>query len=339
MTRSTRRMSVACATLLSLATSAPALALENGDVVRIIVPYSAGGGFDAQARLAAPYIEAALQENGYPDSNVVVENMTGGGGVIANMFVYGAEPDGTTILLMDPESSIWLQAVGGAEFDVGEYGIIAQQSAEAMGVFVNSQLGIDNFDDLVARAQSETLLMGTSGRGAVDHIAPLILQKMLSDAGVEFPIQYLHLGGVADVMASMKRGEAEAMYATLSSTTEAIEQGVGDYLFTFEDNGPLADRWPHGRDVLELPAEQLERLTSASYFRRVYVTPPDVDEELLRSLRDIFATALGNEELVQKSAESNRPIMFLSGADAETAISQEIGLANEYGEYLREQLE
>jgi tripartite-type tricarboxylate transporter receptor subunit TctC len=330
---------ISAAVLLALAASSPSVALEDGDVIRIIVPYSAGGGFDAQARLAAPYIEAALQENGYPNSNVVVENLTGGGGAIANMFVYSAEPDGTTLLMMDPESSIWLQTVGGAEFDVGEYGIIAQQSAEAMGVFVNSQLGFDSMDKLVERAQSEPLLMGTSGRGAVDHIAPLILQKMLSDAGVEFPVQYVHMSGVSDVMASMRRGEVEVMYATLSSTVAAIKQGVGDYLFTFEDHGPLADRWPHGRDVLKLPPEQVERLTAASYFRRVYTTPPGVDEELLQTLRDIFEIALNNEELIKKSADSNRPVMFLNGADAEAAIDQEIGLAKEYEEYLREQLQ
>ena len=316
-----------------------ASALENGDVVRIIVPYSAGGGFDAQARLAAPYIEDALQENGYPDSNVVVENVTGGGGAIANMQVYSAEPDGRTILLMDPESSIWQQATSGAEYDVGEFNPLAQQSAEAMGVFVNGDLEIGSFEELVERAQNEPLLMGTSGRGTVDHIAPLIMQKMLEDAGTEFPVQYVHLGGVADVMASMRRGEAESMYATLSSTTSAIEQGVGDYLFTFEDEGPLADRWPHGRDVLDLPADQLEKLTAASKFRRVYVAPPGMDPELLKELRGIFAEALQNDELANESAESNRPIMFLSGADAEAAIRQELDLASEYSEYLQEALQ
>lgn len=335
-----RILSAAAATLLTAAaTVSPSLALDDGDVVRIIVPYSAGGGFDAQARLAAPYIEDALQENGYPNSNVVVENITGGGGAIANMSVYGAEPDGTTLLLMDPESSIWLQAVGGAEFDVGEYGVIAQQSAEAMGVFVSAQLGIDDWGPLVERAQSEPLLMGTSGRGAVDHIAPLILQKMLTDAGTEFPIQFVHLSGVADVMASMQRGEVGVMYATLSSTTAAIEQGVGDYLFTFEDHGPLAERWPHGREVLDLPPEQLEQLTAASYFRRVYTAPPGMDQELLEAFREIFRIALNNEELITRSADSNRPIMFLSGADAEAAIDQELGLARQYADYLREQLQ
>ncbi len=325
--------------LLAVVGPSSAFALEDGDVVRIVVPYSAGGGFDAQARLAAPYIEAALKENGYPSSNVIVENRTGGGGTIANMSVASAAPDGTTILLMDPESSIWLQTVGGAEFDVGTYSVIAQQSAEAMGMFVAQQLGISDWSALVARAQSQPLLMGTSGRGAVDHIAPLILQKMLADAGTEFPIQFVHLGGVADVMASMRRGEVEVMYATLSSSVASIDEGVGDFLFTFDDNGPLAERWAHGRDVIALPAEQLARLTAASHFRRVYVGPPGMDAALLDELRGIFATALNNAELVTKSAESNRPILFLSGTDAKALIDQEIGLATEYADYLKAKLE
>jgi len=336
-----RKLAVLLGTVGALTLAAPpdAQALSSGDVVRVIVPYSAGGGFDAQARLAAPYVESALRAHGFDGVNVVVENVTGGGGAIATMQAFGARPDGTTLLLLDPESAIYLQTVGGAGFDVGQFSIIAQQSAEAMGVFVSANLGVDTFDELVERAQQRPLLMGTSGQGAVDHIAPMIMQRILEETGTSFPLQFVHLSGVADVMASMRRDEAEVMYATLSSTASALEQGVGDFLFTFEDHGPLADRWAHGRDVLAVPAEQAEQLTAASYFRRVYAGPPGMDPELLGRLREIFAEALNDPELAQKSAESNRPIMFLSGEDAEAAIAQEVELANRFADYLRTQID
>jgi len=95
-------------------------ALEDGDTVRIVIPYSPGGGYDSQGRLAAPYVEQALNKSGLNNVTVIVENVTGGGGAIATSQVYAAKPDGKTVLFLDPESSIWQQALAGAPFRVDE---------------------------------------------------------------------------------------------------------------------------------------------------------------------------------------------------------------------------
>ena len=61
----------------------------------LVVGLSAGGGYDIVARLLAPYLGKYLPGN----PNVIVDNRTGAGGLVAANLVYKAAPkDGTTVL-------------------------------------------------------------------------------------------------------------------------------------------------------------------------------------------------------------------------------------------------
>ena len=66
---------------------------QSGPLTRIIFPFAAGGSGDMLCRLMAQYLPPLL------DRNVIVENRTGGDGLIGIRAVKGAAPDGTTILV------------------------------------------------------------------------------------------------------------------------------------------------------------------------------------------------------------------------------------------------
>jgi tripartite-type tricarboxylate transporter receptor subunit TctC len=66
---------------------------QSGPLTKIIFPFAAGGGGDALCRVLAQHIGPLL------DRNVIVENRTGGDGLIGIKAVKGANPDGTTILV------------------------------------------------------------------------------------------------------------------------------------------------------------------------------------------------------------------------------------------------
>src|SRR5262249_54269521 len=61
--------------------------------VTLVVPYSAGGGTDVVARLIGNQMSRSL---GQP---VIIENVVGAGGTIANQRVARSEPDGATVLI------------------------------------------------------------------------------------------------------------------------------------------------------------------------------------------------------------------------------------------------
>ena len=64
-----------------------------GQAIHLVVPYAAGGGGDALARILAPRLGDTLGQQ------VIVENKPGASGIIATDFVIKAAPDGRTILL------------------------------------------------------------------------------------------------------------------------------------------------------------------------------------------------------------------------------------------------
>jgi tripartite-type tricarboxylate transporter receptor subunit TctC len=78
---------------LSLSTLAGDAFAESGPLTRIIFPFAAGGGGDTLCRILAQHVGQLL------DRTVIVEDRTGGDGLIGIKTVKNASPDGTTILV------------------------------------------------------------------------------------------------------------------------------------------------------------------------------------------------------------------------------------------------
>jgi tripartite-type tricarboxylate transporter receptor subunit TctC len=87
------RRRVLSASLLLAACAPQAAAQPAGKPITLVVPYAAGGGTDTVARLISGHMARTL------DRSVVIENVVGGGGTIANDRVARSAPDGTTILI------------------------------------------------------------------------------------------------------------------------------------------------------------------------------------------------------------------------------------------------
>jgi tripartite-type tricarboxylate transporter receptor subunit TctC len=80
--------------MASASLAAPALAQGfPSKQIRLVVPYSAGGGADTTARLIAPKLQEALGQT------VVIDNKPGAGGTIGDDSVAKASPDGHTLLI------------------------------------------------------------------------------------------------------------------------------------------------------------------------------------------------------------------------------------------------
>ena len=87
-----RSFMTACAGL-SLSLIAKAALGESGPLTKIIFPFAAGGGGDTLCRLLAQQVSQLL------DRTIIVENRTGGDGLIGIKTVKNANPDGATILV------------------------------------------------------------------------------------------------------------------------------------------------------------------------------------------------------------------------------------------------
>lgn len=340
------RKLLASLSAMAMITVAPlsAQALENGDTIKIIVPYSPGGGYDTQARLIAPYLQERLNSGPYKDITVVVENMRGGGGAIGTAHVYNAAPDGKTLLILDAESSLYQEMLADAPFRVAEFEYLAQQSSDSLVFQVRSDLGFKSFQDAVARSHKQPLLNAGSPGGGYGWVFPQLLVKMLTESGVDLRVENLPISGTTDVIASMRRGEVEINIGSHTGFRKAHDEGVMDYLAAFNDPGETVmcnDRaggqvpCPDAGEVMGMKKEIYEKLQPAARFRRIYVAPPKTDAETIENLRQAFAAVLQDPAFVQKAEEAQQPVTFLPGDLVKEDFTKEIRLAEEYRDYLK----
>lgn len=285
------------------ADSEPCAALE-GETVTIIVPYNPGGGFDTFVRLLEPHLEEEFE-----DIEVNVENRPGGGGLIGANEVFLAEPDGTTIGLINYPGAVFAEATGaeGAEFDNSEWTFLARLGAINPIVYTGEDSGYPDFQSMIDA--QEPITFGIGGVGSDAYYATVILSEVLG-----FPAEIIAGypgGGEAD--AALLVGEVDASVGSADATLSRIG-GTGTHVNVLIGTEP-------NEDIPDVPlitefgdAEQQEVLTGlASIYdlERTLVGPPGMDEGTATCLADaIFAaaTAGGYEEDMEKAGLTASPM-------------------------------
>jgi tripartite-type tricarboxylate transporter receptor subunit TctC len=159
-----------------LGATAPAWAQRFPNApVKLIVPYSAGGGADAVARLLALGKGEELKQG------VIVDNRAGAGGMVGAEATAKAAPDGYTVLFAgNPELTIvpWLHPKL-AYAPLKDFTPIVLVSQSPNVLVVNAAMGVKTlraaFD--AARKAPGGITIGTPGNGTPQHIAVELLKQ------------------------------------------------------------------------------------------------------------------------------------------------------------------
>src|SRR5882724_8669287 len=106
-----KRSCVALAALVCSALAAPTMAQPGGKVMRIVVPFAAGGAREVLARSFQGELAAAL---GQP---VIIDNRPGAGGAIGTASVARAAPDGGTLVFAASSHNITALLSDNAPYD------------------------------------------------------------------------------------------------------------------------------------------------------------------------------------------------------------------------------
>ena len=145
--------------------------------ITLIVPWGAGGGTDATARIIATLLEKDL---GQP---VNVVNRTGGNGVVGHAAIASAAPDGYTIGLATVEISM-LHWQGLTELTGASYTPLALVNADPAGIQVRADAPYKTVNDLLAaiKANPGKLKASGTGQGGIWHLA---LAGLLRDQKID----------------------------------------------------------------------------------------------------------------------------------------------------------
>lgn len=186
--------------------------------ITMIVPWGAGGGTDATARIVAALLEKEL---GQP---VNVVNRTGGNGVVGHQAIASAAPDGYTLGMITVEISM-LHWAGLTQLTPREFTPIALMNLDPAGVTVRADSSYKTLDDLVKniRANPGKFKASGTGQGGIWHLA---LAGMLKDLKLDGnAVPWVPSNGAAPAMNDLAAGGVEFVTCSLPEARALIDAG------------------------------------------------------------------------------------------------------------------
>src|SRR5262245_8420853 len=319
---------VACLGLMVLVvtTCAAAFAQDDfyrGKTIRIVVGYSAGGGFDTYSRAIARHLAKHIP--GKPA--VIVENMPGAAGLVAANSIYRAgRPDGLTIVNFQG-TQVMGQILGrdGVEFDARKYEWLGAPTRENAVCALTRASGVTTFQQWAASATPVKL--GSVAPGGATHDVPRVLQAALG-----LPIHLVRgYKGTAEIRLAAQSGEVSGgcwPWESLRPTwRQALEAGEATVVLQVTDK-PLADLQGVPLALGLAKTDQARQLIRSGIIvpttvSRVYAMPPATPADRVRLLRAAFLKTLADPEFVADARQAQLDIDPISGEEV-TRLSGEL---------------
>ena len=212
---------VACAGIVAVACIAPLVALAQGAYpnksIRIIAPVQPGGGVDLVARQVGERLSKAL---GQP---VVIENQSGGGGIVGSQATARAAPDGYTLMVGYVGTHGTNPAVRKLPYDaVKDFTPIAMVGGTPNILVVTPSLPVKTLPEFVAysRANKDKLSYGSAGPGTLTHLA-------MEQLKVAADIDLVHAAyrGIGPAITDILGGQTQALFPGLAAALPHIKAG------------------------------------------------------------------------------------------------------------------
>ena len=186
--------------------------------VTLIVPWGAGGGTDATARIIGSLLEKEL---GQP---VTVVNRTGGSGVVGHAAIASSPPDGYTIGLITVEIGM-MHWQGLTDISGVSYTPIGLVNVDPAGLQVRADAPYKNANELVAaiKANPGKFKASGTGQGGIWHLA---LAGMLKDLKIDpATVPWVPSNGAAPGLQDLVAGGVEIVPCSLPEARSLIDAG------------------------------------------------------------------------------------------------------------------
>jgi tripartite-type tricarboxylate transporter receptor subunit TctC len=184
--------------------------------IRLIVPYSAGGGADNAARVLSQAMGAELGQS------VIIENRAGASGAIGAAVVAQAPKDGYTVLY-DASTFAVNPVLRKLPFDALNDLVPVSQAISVPNIMVVAENSpYKTFADFMAAAKQSPgkLTYASYGPGSAAHLIGELLKK---EAGID--ILHVPYKGGAPALVDVMGGQVNTYFANAASSLNYVKQG------------------------------------------------------------------------------------------------------------------
>ena len=278
--------------------SGNALASYPERPIKLIIPFSAGGGSDTTARLIVPYLQKNL-----PGAKFAVINKPGAGGSIAYTQLASAPADGYTIGMVNFPDVITGPITSKVKYASSDFEYLGAINREPTTISVLKSSAHKNLKSLLAAAKAKP--------GSISIAVPSLrnvhsvgLTLLSAETGIKFakipfkgggPARNALLGGHVDA-AALSMGAAAKKASKLNILMQMSRQ-----------------RAATGQDVPTI-AEAIG-ITTENYVTRTLAVKKGTPAEVVSKLRAAFKKALSDPALIAAAAKRRVAINYLDGVE------------------------
>ena len=291
----------------------------QGKQITIVVGFSAGGTYDATARLFARFLGKHLAGN----PTVIVRNQPGAGSLVATTNLFNTAPrDGTTLGVIGG-GTVLEPLLGNpqAKYDARQFAWIGGRSRDNFLCVVWHTVPVNTIADVMERQT----VVGATGPGSRTVTYPQALNDL---AGTKFKIVSGYPGG-NEITLALEKGEVEgycgwAIGSIRQRAPQWLKDGTLKVLAQFTLGKPdLPDiplaaalpKSPEGRQAIEL-------LSLDSVLAWPLMAPPGLPAERVNELRAAFDAMMADPELRSAAAQQNLDVDPVQGGEMQSLIAR-----------------
>lgn len=285
--------------------------------IDIIVGYSAGGSYDAYARLVGRFIGEHIP--GQP--RIIIRQMAGGGSRIAANHVFNVAPRDGTVLATADQAMPVQQAVGDPDikFDTSKLSWIGNPTADNNLLVVWHTANIHTLDDI----RRKEVILGATGINTSSQYA----QALNSIAGTKFKI-VLGYPGAAEMGLAMEKGEIMSHTAPWAAWKAARPDWIRDKKINiiFQVGLQPARELPDVPLLMDYAQNDLDRaalrlFSAAATIGRPLFSTPDTPPERIDALRRAFDATMKDPDFLKVASQSSMDIDPVSGSDLQKIVT------------------
>jgi len=290
-----------------------------GKQLRLVTGSAPGDSYDVWARILAPHMSRHVPGN----PSIIVQNMPGGGTVIAANWLYGAAPKDGTVFGTFSRNLPAHAVLGRANFnfDPRKFGWIGSPETVNRVCIAAAGAKVQKAQDLF----EHELLMGGTGVGEVTTFLPTLFNQLL---GTKFKLVDGYKG-TGDVLLAIERGEVEGICMSMSQLAGPRRQLVDDkkVRILFSTQKKRLEEFPDVPTIYDFIKSDEHRqiigfINSSLEFGRPFTAPPDVPADRLAALRQAFADTMRDPEFLAETKKRKYTVTYTSPEEIVQVLEQ-----------------
>jgi tripartite-type tricarboxylate transporter receptor subunit TctC len=299
----------ACATaVLGIAPASAQSGFPN-KVVKIIVPFPAGGSADFLARVVG---EKLAQKWGQP---VVVENRVGAGGNIGAEVVYRAEPDGYTLLSSPPGPlSINHNLYKNLNYEPAKFVPVTVLAIVPNVISARLDFPAGSVKELIAYAKANPgkVIYASQGNGSTSHLSAQMFATM---AGVE--LTHVPYKGEGPALVDLMAGRVDIFIGNIAASLRFQQAGKLKFFGVASER-----RSPVAPEIPTVAEAGLPGFVASAWF--ALVAPPGTPDALAQQINAAAVEALRLPDVQKRFLDQGAEPVGNSTVEMATFVKEEM---------------